>query len=174
MSKRVPVLVISGPVGVGKTTVGDELTYVLEERGVSHTFVDLDGLTHTFPRPEEDPFGEGLALQNLRDVWRNSAEAGSRNLIVARVVEDDGSLQRLCDAVPGAEVRLVRLRASSEQLLQRVRSREIGSGGAWHERRSLALAERLEGHEPDRVVDTDARSPRDVATELAEFVRWEL
>ena len=173
MSKRVPVLVISGPVGVGKTTVGDELTYVLEERGVPHTFVDLDGLTHTFPRPEEDPFGEELAMQNLSDVWRNSAAAGSRNLIVARVIEIDGSLRRVHDAVPGAEVRLVRLRASFEELRQRVRSREIGPGRAWHERRSLELAERLEAREHDRVVDTDARSPRDVATELADLVRWE-
>jgi chloramphenicol 3-O-phosphotransferase len=160
-------------VGVGKTTVGDELTYVLEERGVPHTFVDLDSLTHTFPRPEGDPFGEGLAIQNLRDVWRNSAEAGSRNLIVARVVEDDGSLQSLRDAVPGAEVRLVRLRASADELRERVRRREISAGGYWHGRRSLELAKRLEEREHDRVVDTEARSPREVATELAELVRWE-
>ena len=166
-------MVISGPVGVGKTTVGDELTYVLEERGVPHTFVDLDGLTHTFPRPEEDPFGEELAMHNLRDVWRNSAVAGSRNLIVARVVEDDESLLRLRDAVPGAELRLVRLRASPEKLRQRVRSREIGCGGTWHERRSLELAEHLEGREHDHVIETDALSPREVATELAELVRWE-
>ena len=89
---RLPLLVISGPVGVGKTTVGNELSTSLERRRVAHTFIDLDTLAETYPRPPGDRFGNRLALLNLRDVWINCAAAGSRNLIVARVVETRDAL----------------------------------------------------------------------------------
>lgn len=82
-----PLLVISGPVGVGKTTVGNEVSNVLNRQGIAHTFIDIDSLAETYPRPPDDRFGNRLALLNLRDVWANCVAAGSRNLIVARVVE---------------------------------------------------------------------------------------
>jgi hypothetical protein len=59
------VLLITGPVGVGKTSVAFETTQVLEERGLAHAFFDLDGLTYFHPKPADDSFGEGFALDAL-------------------------------------------------------------------------------------------------------------
>lgn len=39
------LLLISGAVGVGKSTIANEPSSVLEDDGVSHTAIDLDALT---------------------------------------------------------------------------------------------------------------------------------
>ncbi len=53
----VPTLVLTGPVGVGKTVVAWEVAEILEERGVSFGCFDPDAI-HFRPRPPDDPFGE--------------------------------------------------------------------------------------------------------------------
>ena len=68
------LLIISGPVGVGKTTTAEELSAILEGEEVDHSFVDLDGLAKTYPRPPDDRFGVRIALRNLRAVWAHSQE----------------------------------------------------------------------------------------------------
>ena len=73
----IPLLVISGPVGTGKTTIGNEVSSSLERQGVAHTFIDMDTLAETYPRPPDARFGDRLALLNLCDVWANCAATGS-------------------------------------------------------------------------------------------------
>jgi len=65
---HVPLLIISGPVGVGKTTVAEELNSILSREGIAHTYIDLDVLAETYPRLADDRFNSRLALRNLRDV----------------------------------------------------------------------------------------------------------
>jgi len=50
---RVPVAVITGTVGVGKTSVALEMSEILAARAVPHALVDLDALSYVFPRPAE-------------------------------------------------------------------------------------------------------------------------
>lgn len=171
---RVPTLVISGPVGVGKTSVALELSIHLEQRGVPHTVVDLDALTVTSPRLDHDPFGEALAVQNLRAVWSNARDiAGSNNLVIARVIKSERQLADLLDAVPGNATTLVRLRASEDVLRSRVRQREIGSAADWHEQRAVDLATSLETVPSDAIIDTSEGPVASVASRLADLVRWE-
>jgi hypothetical protein len=170
---RVPVLVISGPVGVGKTSVANEVSHVLSEGGVAHTLVDLDVLAATFPRPPDDPFHGRLALRNLGALWANAAVAGARNLVMARVIEHDEEVAALAAAIPGAELTVVRLTASDAQLLARVERREQGGGLAWHRDRALELARLLESAPGDVVVDTAGRGIGEVAREVAAAVDWE-
>jgi len=167
------LLVVTGSVGVGKTTIGSELTNVLEAMGIAHSFVDLDGLTMTFPRPPDDRFGDGLALANLQAVWSNCRGRGSKNLIVARVLETPDYLDRLQQATDLSEIVVCELTASKTTLIDRVRSREVGSGRLWHERRTLELADSLAELELATFsVTTDNRQPPDIAAEIAERVNW--
>lgn len=125
---KTPVLIISGPVGVGKTSVGDELSGLLESREIPHSFIDFDQLRYTYPRPDDDPWGNRLGLLNLRDLWGNAVAVGARNLVLSYVVEEQKFLSDVARAVPGAEITIVQLKARSETLQERVRRREVGAG----------------------------------------------
>jgi len=78
-----PVLVLSGPVGVGKTSVGEEVSEVLNTQGIPHTFVDFDQLRYTYPRIPKDPWNNGLGLKNLNAIWKNGFSRGARNLVLS-------------------------------------------------------------------------------------------
>ena len=171
--RRIPLLLISGPVGVGKTTVGEEVNAILVQRGTAHTLIDLDVLAERYPRPPDDRFNKRLALANLRDVWANCAAAGSRNLIIPRVIETQQDIADIQSAVPGSVPTVCQLQACDETLIGRVASREKGSGRAWHEARSLELAKSMRNNAPaDLVIDTDSHSLIEIAEMLVARVAW--
>lgn len=172
MSSDAPHLVlISGPVGVGKTSVAQELSTLLASNSIAHTFVDLDALTHTYPRPREDPFGQDLALKNLRAVWANAQDYGPRLLLIARVIETKVGAAKIAEAVKAGKCTIVQLSACDATLLERVRKREIGSGRAWHEARALELSRTLsETRIADHVLSTDERTPSEIAEQLLQHL----
>ncbi len=171
--KPTPTLIISGPVGVGKTTVANEISASLSRSGIPHTFIDLDTLTMTYPRPPNDRFGDKLALQNLRDVWANCTAGRSRNLVIARVIETKADLQNIQQALPNAELHLCQLRANDPTLIARVRTREHGLERDWHEARAIELAESLQQTAPaDFTIDTDGRPTTQIARDLVSRLDW--
>lgn len=124
-----PVLLITGPVGVGKTTVALEAGELLEAAGIPHAVVDLDALAWCFPPPADDRFNNRLALRNLAVVWANFAAAGAERLVIARVAETGEDVAAFLGAVPHAAITVVRLRARDDTLLARVRARGwLGQG----------------------------------------------
>ena len=64
----VPVLVISGPPGVGKTTVVWEVLSRATELDEAPAMADLDLLDAAWPAPEDDPFQHRLKASNLAAV----------------------------------------------------------------------------------------------------------
>lgn len=44
METKVPILLITGPPGVGKTAVASEVSELLEQAQISHAQVDIDAL----------------------------------------------------------------------------------------------------------------------------------
>ena len=171
MAERVPLLIISGPVGVGKTTTGEEVSAQLVDRAV-HTFIDFDALAGTFPRQPGDRFGLSLAMKNLRDVWRNCSEAGSRNLILPYVIESEADRDAIAGCIPGADVFLVQLTASIETLEARLRKREIGTSFEKGLARATELVEILDTAPADLRVTTDDRTVPELASELTGRVDW--
>lgn len=170
---HVPVLVIAGPVGVGKTTVANEASALLDAARVAHALVDLDGLRSCYPAPPGDRFNTALGLRNLAAVWGNFRAAGAGRLILADVVESRDQLAHYRAAVPGAAITVVRLRASVEGLTARVRRRETGAGLAWHLHRTVELAAQLERDRvEDLVVETDERATVTIAREVLQRAGW--
>ncbi len=168
----VPVLVISGSIGAGKTTVLSEASDLLVEAGIAHAAIDLDWLSIMHPR--QGRHGQRLMFANLAAVWPVYAAAGAERLLVARVVEDRSELRRYRQAVPGAKVIVCRLTASIGTMQARLRMREPGMFQAQGIARSAELADILERKRvEDFTVDNDEGRPvTEVAREVLRRAGW--
>lgn len=166
-----PVLLVTGTVGVGKSAVAGEASAILAALEVPHAFVDLDALSYSWP--PRGRFNEVLAFQNLAVVWANFRAAGATRLIVAYVVESQNDLRRYHDAVPGAQLVVCRLTASQATREARLHSREVGTGLAWHLRRTAELeAAMQQASLEDFQVRNDSRPLDVVAREVLEGAGW--
>ncbi len=54
MQPTVPVLMLTGPVGVGKSTVLAEIAWLLTQANVPYAAVDLAVIGRAWPAPEDD------------------------------------------------------------------------------------------------------------------------
>lgn len=169
----VPTIILTGPVGVGKTTVAEAMGYALRDAQVPHATIDFDRLTACYPRPaDDDRWGTKLGLQNLAALWKNYQASGARRLLIARVIEARSELESFRRAVPGAEILVVRLRATPETLQARVRQRRQGSLD-WHLDRAVELAALMDAQAVENMlVETEDRDPAVIAREILERVGW--
>jgi ribose 1,5-bisphosphokinase PhnN len=169
----VPALVLTGPCGVGKTTVLGAVCERLEAAGVPHAAVDMDALRCCYPRPADDPFHTRLGLRNLAAVWRAFRAAGAERLVLADIVEGRRSVAGLRRALHGAVPAVVRLRASPATLAARLGRRETGAALEWHLRRAQELTVLMERRGVgDCVVDTDGATAAEVAVEVLRAIGW--
>jgi hypothetical protein len=118
---NVSVLVISGSMGSGKTTVLGEASDVLEQEGIAHAVIDLDAFaTVGLPNASE------LVYRNLAAVYENICRAGVRYMLVAEAIETADERARLQAAMPGALLVVCRLTADVATMERRLRVREPG------------------------------------------------
>ncbi len=172
MTAPVPVLVITGPVGVGKSTISAEAAWLLRQADVPHALVDLDRIEQCWPVPTDDPGNERVSHRNLACMWANFRQAGSDRLIFARVLETRSLLRRVTEAVPGAQITVVRLRAPLAVLHERIRSREA-SDPDWFLDAATHTAEVFERAQvEDHLVDNENRPATVVAGEVLHRVGW--
>lgn len=167
----IPVLAISGAVGVGKTSVLSELNYILETEKVPHGCIERDALSYTWPT--QGRFNEVMVERNLRCVIANFLEAGATRLLIAGVIEGPEDLEVYRRCIPNAEIQVCRLTADVDLRRQRLRSREKGAGLDWHLDRTVELDGILDraGIE-DFCVDNGDRPLREVALEVLARAGW--
>ena len=159
------VLVVTGPVGVGKTAVSWEIAEVLEERDIPYGFFDPDAV-HFHPRPADDRFGYRVSLAALDAAWPLMEVD---RLIVPMVVER----RDLLDHFSGSDVTVVRLTAPTSVIEQRIRAREIGAGLEWHLARAVELDAHWRDHPvEDFAVENAGRTVREVAVEVLARSGW--
>src|SRR5690606_29039283 len=99
---HVPTLIVTGTVGVGKTTVASEISDILSDREVPHAFVDIDAISTSWP--PQGPFNQHMAMKHLASIWQNFRGAGAERLVLACVVESEEDVEAYEEAVPGAKI----------------------------------------------------------------------
>lgn len=157
------ILFLNGTVGSGKTSTAFAVGELLCGRGVAHQLIDLDELRRAWPPAADDPFNSVLERANLRSLVANAAATGVWAFVLAGVIEDAAGraeYERLL-----GPLWVVRLTAEPDALRERLtRRHEPGRDRDWHLARAGQLARIIAlADVDDRVVDTTARTPAEVA-----------
>lgn len=168
------VLLIGGAAGVGKTSVGWEVSTRLATRRVAHWHVDGDALDAVWPRPDDDPDGQRLTRRSLAALAEVFAAEGYRRCLyvqTAAPLDIDLLGRALGEEV---ELRGVLLTATAATRARRLAGREIGSGLDRHLASSRRMAERLEAESPAwvRRIATDDRPVTEIADEVIKTSGW--
>ena len=80
-----PVLLVTGTCGAGKSTIAAEVNDALAEAGVPNAALDLDALT--WHRPSTSEFNADLMFDGLAALWPVHRAHGALRLTLAGVVE---------------------------------------------------------------------------------------
>lgn len=170
----VEVLLIGGRSGVGKSTLGWEVSRQLQASGAAHCFIEGDNLDQVFPAPAGDPVREAISEANLAAMWNNYRALGQTRLVytnTAAVISAPWMARAL-----GGEVRFigVLLTAGDDTAAGRLAGREIGGGLPASLERSRLAARWLDAEAPAWVVrvPTDDRTIPDIAAEVIGLTGW--
>jgi hypothetical protein len=172
MATAVPVLVLNGPVGAGKSTIGTEVARQLRQAGVPGAFVDLAVIGQAWSEPVHDRCQERLVHANLACTWRNFAAPGARRLVLCRVLEDRSLLPRVEAAVPGVQITVVRLRLPLATIHSPLRAREAPRSADWYLGAAAYLVDRMEAAGVDDHVVDNTGHPAEVAATILRIVGW--
>ncbi|MEU3567213.1 hypothetical protein AB0E96_02100 [Kitasatospora sp. NPDC036755] len=169
------LLLLGGGSGVGKSTVGFEVSEVLRARDTAHCLIEGDFMDQIHPAPDGDPHRTAITERNIAAVWANYAALGQRRLVYTNTVSilEAPMIGR---AMGGGPVRAicVLLTARKETVRRRLAQRETGSQLAAHIERSLFMARHLDERAPAGTVrvPTDDRSVEDIAQDVLRAAAW--
>ena len=165
------LLIITGTMGAGKTTVLAEASDILALRQIAHAAIDLDalGLAHL----QAATCNDGVMYNNLRSVCENYAALGVQRFLLARAIEDRAQLERCRDIIPATNMVVCRLTASIEAMKRRIEMRESGVSQREYIARVTKLNVILDrARLEDFTVSNENRSLSDVALEMLVKAGW--
>jgi hypothetical protein len=168
---RKSLLIITGTMGAGKTTVLGEASDILALRHIAHAAIDLDalGLAHLPSAASSD----GVMYRNLQSVCKNYASLGVRRFLLARAMEDRAELELCRGAVSAKDTVVCRLTASIEAMQNRVKTRESGVSQQGYVARVAKLNAILDrARLEDFTITNENRSLTEVAHEMLVKARW--
>jgi cytidylate kinase len=165
------LLIITGSMGAGKTTVLAEASDILALRHITHAAIDLDalGLAHLSSAASND----NVMYRNLQAVCKNYASLGVTRLLLARAMEERAELEVCRDVVLATNTLVCRLTASIEAMKQRVKMRESGVSQREYVARVAKLNVILDrARLEDFIVVNENRSVTEVAHEMLFKAGW--
>ena len=169
----IAVAVITGPVGVGKSTVLQEADGLLVSAGIPHATVELENIARFWgPKAWEGGTRRDVGFRNLASVWANYSAAGADRLLLSLLMERHSDLLPVHEAIADARITVVRLHAPLAVIEERVRLREetapepeLTAARWW--------VSRMEGSTfADHLVDNGDRPPRQTAAEVLRRLGW--
>jgi hypothetical protein len=118
------LLIITGAMGAGKTSVLAEASDILTLHHIAHAAIDVDSLGLAY-LPTADA-NDGVMYRNLRSVCNNYASLGVTRFLLARALQNRAELDLCRGIVSAANTVVCRLTATIETMEQRVKLRESG------------------------------------------------
>jgi hypothetical protein len=167
----IALLIITGSMGSGKSTVMGEASDILAESGIAHAAIDLDTLRifHLSSKVHD----HHVDCRNLECVWVNYRSLGLTRLLLAAAIESRSDLESFCDAVSAAVTVVCRLTASLATMQQRVRMREPGIRQQEFVERVAVLNASLDSARlEDFSVANENRPVTEVAREMLRLAGW--
>jgi ABC-type uncharacterized transport system YnjBCD ATPase subunit len=165
------LLIITGTMGAGKSTVLAEASDLLAQRSITHAAIDLDALA--LAHLPSAASNDGVMYRNLQSVCENYTSLGVTRLLLARAVEHRAELERCRSAVAATNTIVCRLMASIEAMQERVRMRESGILQQEFVARVAKLDAILDrARLEDFTITSENRSPTEVAHEMLAKAGW--
>ena len=169
-TRRAEGVLLTGVYGSGKSSVAQEIAYLLEQAGEPFALLDLDYLSWAGTGTDDRKAEFGLMLENLTAVTANYRRAGIRLFVLAYFVRGPGEVQDVREAL-GLPLRVVRLTVPLPDIERRLAS-DITSGRRDDLREAASSIAAAEGAGVEDVVISNDRPIRVVARDVMTFLEW--
>jgi adenylylsulfate kinase len=163
-------VLLTGVYGSGKSTVAQEIAYLLEQQGRPFALLDLDYLSWAGTGAGGRAAEFGLMLQNLAAVAANYRWAGIKWFVLAYFVRSPGEVAGVRKAL-GLPLRVARLTAPLPDIERRLAG-DVTSGRADDLREAAASIAAAEGAGVEDLTISNDRPVGIVAREVMTFLGW--
>ena len=163
-------VLLTGVYGSGKSSVAEEIAYLLERRGEPYALLDLDYLSWAGDGTTDRASEFGLMLENLAAVAANYRRAGMRLFVLAYFVRSPGEVHGVREAL-GLPLRVARLTVRLPEIERRLAG-DITSGRRGDLRAAAASIAAAEGTGVEDVVIRNDRPIGVVARDVMTFLGW--
>ena len=163
-------VLITGVCGSGKSSVAEEIAYLLEQRGEPYALLDLDYLSWAGTGTSDRATEFGLMLQNLAAVAANYRRAGIRLFVLAYFVRSSAEAREVERAL-GLPLRVTRLTVPLPEIEQRLAG-DVTSGRRDDLRAAAASIAAAEGTGVEDVIIRNDRPVGVVARDVMTFLGW--
>lgn len=163
-------VLLTGVYGSGKSSVAEEIAYLLEHRGERYALLDLDYLSWAGTGTDDRAAEFGLMLQNLTAVAANYRRADIRFFVLAYFVRSPGEVRSVREAL-GLPLRGVRLTVPLPDLERRLAS-DVTSGRRDDLREAASSIAAAEGAGVEDMAISNDRPGGVVARDVMTFLGW--
>ena len=168
--RRAEGVLLTGVYGSGKSSVAQEITYLLEQQSEPFALLDLDYLSWAGPDTGDRTAEIELMCQNLAAVTTNYRRAGIKLFVLAYFVRTAEEIHAIKEAL-GLPLKVARLTVRLAVIEQRLAS-DVTSGRRDDLREAAASIATSEGAGLEDVTVSNDRPISVVAQEVMTFLGW--
>ena len=163
-------VLLTGVFGSGKSSVAEEIAYLLGQRGEPYALLDLDYLSWAGTGTEDRAAEFALMLENLTVVAANYRRAGIRRFVLAYFVRTGAEVHEVRDAL-GLPLRVARLTVPLPVIEARLAG-DVTSGRGDDLREAAAAVTAAAGAGVEDVTISNDRPIGAVARDVLSFLGW--
>jgi hypothetical protein len=163
-------VLLTGVYGSGKSSVAEEIAYLLEQRGEPYALLDLDYLSWAGTGTDDRAAEFRLLRQNLAAVAANYRPAGIRLFVLAYFARSPGEVLGVREAL-GLPLRVVRLTVALPDIKRRLAT-DVTSGRRDDLREAASSLTAAEDAGVEDITIENDRPIGVVARDVMTFLGW--